>query len=446
MGEVICMPKLGFNMDEGQLVRWNKAVGDEVKKGDVLFEINTDKTTMPVEATSDGVLLKIMLEENEYADVFTPIAVVGAAGEDPDEILAAYSATAEKETTSTARTDEEPNKKAELQTDASLTADIKDLKITPRAKKLIKEENIDINSLKEIEGTGYQGGITSRDIKASPLAKKLADKTGLHLDMVEGSGIGGKIMKDDVVKAQQLSAMAALNDTGDKEVLAVKPYKGIRKAIGEKMAASKVAAPHCYFTQSVDTTNITEFRKQINEAADQKISMSDILVYAVSKALVKYPEFNSSVVGDDIIIYKSTNIGVAVAGEHGLVVPVIKNVQKKLLTEVSEEYRVLVDRAKENCLNPEEYSGGTFTISNLGMFDIDNFSAVINPPESAILAVSSVRKIPVVIEEDGEDRIEIRPMMNIQLSADHRVADGVQMARFIGFLKELLENPVRILI
>ncbi len=446
MADVICMPKLGFNMDEGQLVRWNKAVGEEVKKGEVLFEINTDKTTMPVEATRDGVLLKIMLEEDEYAAVFTPIAVVGEPDEDPDEALQAFRNSADAEPVGSPQPDKDPMEKTQQLSETAPETDIKDLKVTPRAKKLIAEEGIDIESIRKIKGTGYQGGITSRDIKASPLAKKLASKSNVDLDKIEGSGINGKIMKEDVAKAQQMNVMAASDSAGDKVILSVKPYKGIRKAIGEKMAASKAAAPHCYFTQAVDTTNITWFRQQINEGSDQQISISDILIYAVSKALEKYPEFNSSIVADNIVTYKSINIGVAVAGREGLVVPVIKNVQDKTLEEVSKENRALVNRAKENRLNPDEYSGGTFSISNLGMFGIDNFSAVINPPESAILAVSSVRKMPVVIEEKGEERIEIRPMMNIQLSADHRVADGLQMAQFIGCLKELLENPVKILL
>lgn len=446
MAEVICMPKLGFNMDEGQLVRWCKAVGEEVKKGEVLFEINTDKTTMPVEATGDGVLLKTMLGENEYADVFTPIAVVGAAGEDADAALAAYGDGAEGENAPAAPVEAESAAPVTIAAEEVPAVDVKDLKLTPKAKKLVKDEGIDPASLKEIKGTGFRGGITAKDIKASPLARKLAEKSGVDLAAVAGTGVNGKIMKADVEKAASAAPTAAPVENPDKKILSSVPYKGVRKIIGDKLAESKFTAPHLYFTDAVDTTNMTAFRKQMNEVSDRKITVSDILVYAASKALQKFPGINSSLVDGNIVTYKSTNIGVAVAGDNGLIVPVIKNVQEKTLTAISEENRDLVDRAKEGHLKPEEYSGGTFSISNLGMFGIGNFTAIINPPEAAILSISSVRKTPVVIEEDGEDKIEIRPMMNIQLSVDHRLIDGLLASQFVEYMKELLENPLKILL
>lgn len=446
MAEVICMPKLGFNMDEGQLVRWCKAVGEEVKKGEVLFEINTDKTTMPVEATGDGVLLKTMLGENEYADVFTPIAVVGAAGEDADAALAAYGEGAEGGSAPATPAEEENAALVATAAEAAPAVDVKDLKLTPKAKKLVKDEGIDPASLKDIKGTGFRGGITAKDIKASPLARKLAEKSGVDLATVAGTGINGKIMKADVEKAASAAPAAAPAENPDKKILSSVPYKGVRKIIGDKLAESKFTAPHLYFTDAVDTTNMTAFRKQMNEVSDRKITVSDILVYAASKALQKFPGINSSLVDGNIVTYKSTNIGVAVAGDNGLIVPVIKNVQEKTLTAISEENRDLVDRAKEGHLKPEEYSGGTFSISNLGMFGIGNFTAIINPPEAAILSISSVRKTPVVIKEDGEDKIVIRPMMNIQLSVDHRLIDGLLASQFVEYMKELLENPLKILL
>ena len=209
MAEVICMPKLGFNMDEGQLVRWCKAVGEEVKKGEVLFEINTDKTTMPVEATGDGVLLKTMLGENEYADVFTPIAVVGAAGEDADAALAAYGEGAEGGSAPATPAEEENAALVATAAEAAPAVDVKDLKLTPKAKKLVKDEGIDPASLKDIKGTGFRGGITAKDIKASPLARKLAEKSGVDLATVAGTGINGKIMKADVEKAASAAPAAA---------------------------------------------------------------------------------------------------------------------------------------------------------------------------------------------------------------------------------------------
>ena len=467
MAEVIIMPKLGFNMDEGDLVSWHKKVGDTVAKGEVFFEINTDKTTMPVEATADGTVLKICVEEGETVEVFTPIAVVGAPGEDPEAALAAGVATANVDGTVSAEPAGQSAAGAAVgagaagqseagaavsagavgagQSEAGTEAavNLKDLKLTPKARKLIADEGLDVSSIAQITGTGYQGGITAKDIKASPLARKAAAKAGVDLGTVEGTGVNGKIMKADVEKA---AAAAPAQGTEEKKILSSKPYKGVRKIIGDKLAESKFTAPHLYFTDAVDTTNMTAFRKQMNEVSDRKITVSGLLVYAASKALQKFPGINSSLVDGNIVTYKSTNIGVAVAGDNGLIVPVIKNVQEKTLTTVSEENRDLVDRAKEGRLKPEEYSGGTFSISNLGMFGIGNFTAIINPPESAILSVSSVRKTPVVIEEDGEDKIVIRPMMNIQLSVDHRLIDGLLASQFVEYMKELLENPLKILL
>ncbi len=446
MAEVVIMPKLGFNMDEGQLVKWCKSVGDAVAKGEVLFEINTDKTTMPVEATMDGVLLKTMLDEGAFADVFTPIAVVGQAGEDPDAALAAHagggSAPSAPAAGSPAGSADAPATAAAAP--AAGAAAMGDLKLTPKAKKLVRDEGIDPASLAAIQGTGYRGGITARDIKASPLARKLAARDGVDLASVRGSGAGGKIMKADVLGAAAPAAPAA--GTEEKKILSVAPYKGVRKVIGDRLAQSMAQAPHVYFTASVDTSGLTAFRAQLNEAGEGKVAVSDLLILAASRALQKYPDVNVSLVGDEVVCYKSTNVGLAVAGDNGLIVPVVKNVQEKSLSAIAVETRDLVARAKAGRLDPSEYTGGTFTISNLGPFGIENFTAIVNPPESAILAVSAVKKVPVVeTDAEGNDTVAIRPMMHIQLSADHRLIDGLLAAQFVQYFKELLENPIRIL-
>ena len=450
MADIIIMPKLGYNMDEGQLVKWCKNVGDAVKKGEVLFEMNTDKTTMPVEATADGVLLKTMLEEGDYADVFTPIAVVGAAGEDPDAALAAYGGgSGAFVAPGTEQAEEAPAEEpaaAAPAAEAAPVVSIKDLKLTPKAQKLVKDEGIDPASLVNIKGTGYRGGITAKDIKASPLARKIAEQKGVDLETVQGTGPAGKIMKADVEKAAETQAAAAPAGSDELQIASVAPYKGVRKIIGEKLAQSKFTAPHLYFTDAVDTTKLTAFRAELNANSEVKIAVSDLLTMAACKALKKFPGINVSLQDEKIITYKSINVGTAVAGSNGLVVPVIKNVQTKSITDVAVESRDLVGRALEGKLAPAEYSNGTFTISNLGMFGIGNFTAIINGTESAILSVSSVRKTPVVItDENGEDTIAIRPMMNIQLSVDHRVIDGLLASQFVEYMKELLENPVKIL-
>ena len=447
MADVIIMPKLGFNMDEGQLVKWCKQVGEPVAKGEVLFEINTDKTTMPVEATQDGVLLKVMLAEGEFAPVFTPIAVVGQAGEDPEAALAGAGNAAEASATGAAAAPAVDAVSGATPEEAAAPAPAVlagDLKLTPKARKLIRDEGIDPSSLAGIAGTGFQGGITAKDIKASPLARKMAARDGVDLAAVQGTGPGGRIMKADVAAA--VPAGAPVFSADDKKILSVSPYKGVRKIIGERLAQSKFTAPHLYFTDSIDTTNLTAFRKQINDSGDVKVAVSDLLILAASRALQMFPAMNVSLVDEQIVSYKSTNIGMAVAGDNGLIVPVVKNAQEKSLSTIAGETRDLVERAKAGRLAPEEFSGGTFSISNLGMFGIENFTAIINPPEAAILAVSSVRKKAVVLtDENGEDRIEIRPMMNIQLTVDHRLIDGLLAAKFLGFLKGLLENPLRIL-
>jgi pyruvate dehydrogenase E2 component (dihydrolipoamide acetyltransferase) len=439
MAEVIIMPKLGFNMSEGQLVKWCKAEGEAVKAGEVLFEINTDKTNMPVDAVNDGTVLKLLIEEGDYADVFTPIAVVGEPGEDVDAALADYAAKNGDGDGAAAPAAAEAAPAAAAE--PAKEVDLSGVKLTPRAKKYIKENDIDPASVAGIKGTGYQGGICEKDIKASPLAKKLAEKLGVDLVGVAGTGIQGKVMKKDVERA---AATPAQTDN-EWKILSSVPYKGIRKVIGDRLSQSKFTAPHLYFTDEVDTTNMTAFRKMVNETAEEKVSVSALFVLACSKALQKYPGVNACIKDEQLITYASTNVGVAVAGDKGLLVPVVKNAQEKSLTQISKETKDLVKRAQEGHLSPDEM-GGTFTVTNLGMFGIDNFTAIINPPEAAILSVSSVKKKAIVITEDGEDKIVIRPMMNIQLSVDHRVIDGLLASQFVGYVKELLENPINIVI
>ena len=265
MAEIIIMPKLGFNMDEGELVKWHRQVGETVKKGEVLFEINTDKTTMPVEATEDGVVLKILLEEGAFADVFTPIAVIGQPGEDADAALAAAAGGDNAPAAPAAPAAEAPAAPAAVPGNAAV--DIRDLKLTPKAKKLVRDEGIDPASLAGIKGTGFQGGITYKDIKASPLARRVAEQKGVDLASVQGTGVAGKIMKADVEKAAA-AAPAAAASSETLQVASTAPYKGVRRIIGDKLAQSKVSAPHVYFTDAVDTTALTAFRKELNETSE----------------------------------------------------------------------------------------------------------------------------------------------------------------------------------
>lgn len=445
MAKVIIMPKLGFTQDEGSLVAWHKQIGESVKKGEPFFDVHTDKSVVTIDAAENGTLLKIVVEPETTVPVFTPIAVIGDPGEDADAALKAHVMDVAPDAAVKADFDDDAEETAKEEAPAQQETDIKSLKLTPKAKALIKNEGYDVNSVANIQGTGFEGGITAKDIKASPLAKKIADEMNVPLESVSGSGAQGKVMKKDVLAVA--TQKKEDNGTEDKQILEKIPYSGVRKIIGDRLSQSKFTAPHLYFTDSIDTTNLTAFRKMLNEKSEQKIAFSDLMVKAVSKALVKFPNVNASLVDDEIVVYKSTNIGSAVAGDNGLIVPVIKNAQDKPLTQIAQESRDLVERAKTGRLKPEEYSGGTFSISNLGMFGIENFTAIINPPEAAILSVSSIRKKAVVVtNEAGEDEICIRPMMNIQLTVDHRIIDGLLASQFVEYVKELLEEPLKILI
>lgn len=446
MAKVIVMPKLGYTQDTGSIAAWLKNEGDTVERGEALFDAHTDKTVVTVESNCSGTVLKIALEPEIIVPVLTPVAVVGEPGEDAEAALANHKTLEVADAQDEGLLDDDDEEEAPAE--ETKTVEAADVKMSRRAKKYVEENDIDINSVAEIKGTGFEGGITERDIKASPLAKKIAKKTGVDLAAVKGTGVNGKIMKKDVVAAGKAAPKpaAAVENKDDMIVESVVPYAGIRKIIGDRLSESKFTAPHLYFTDSIDMTEFNAFRKMLNEKSEQKIAASDLMIKAASKALEKYPKLNASLQGNQIIYYKSTNVGMAVAGDNGLIVPVVKNAQAKTLTAIASETRDLVERAKAGRLKQEEYTGGTFSISNLGMFGISNFTAIINPPEAGILSISSIRKTPVVIiDEEGNDQIAIRPMMNVQLSVDHRIIDGLLASQYVEYFKELLENPIKIL-
>lgn len=442
MGKVVIMPKLGYTQDEGELIEWYKAEGETVRKGEAFFEVQTDKTVIRVDATEDGTVLKLLAEPGTVMPVFTPIAVVGQPGENPEEILRSGQAEGASASAAASAPSTEPGSSAAAAEDSE--AEDKTIRMTPRARRFAAEQQLDLKEIAGIKGTGYEGGITERDIKASPLAKKMAPDLGVDLRTVQGSGAQGKIRKADVLRA---AAAAAAQEKPGLRIAEETPYRGTRRVIGERLSGSKREVPHAYFSDSVDTGKLTALRSLINEKGEYRVSISDLLIVAAAKALRRYPGMNVSLQGDCILRYESINIGTAVAGEAGLIVPVVKNVQDKTLRQIAAETRELFPRAQKGQLRPEEYSGGTFTVSNLGMTGIEDFCAIVNPPEAGILAVSAIRKKPVVVTgEDGEDRIEIRPMMNIRLSADHRLVDGLLAAQFVHEIKRLLEEPTLLLL
>lgn len=469
MAEVIIMPKLGFNMNEGKLVQWYKNEGDEIAKGEPLFSTETDKTNMDIEATSDGVVKKLLIEEGDQIPVTLPIAVVGAADEDVSAVVADAKAQLESGGAAPAEEKEEAPAAApaeEKKPAAVPKAEGGRLKITPRARRVAAENDLSIEDL-AITGTGWQGGICEQDIldylesnkiKATPVAAAMAKAEGIDLADITGTGVNGKIMKEDVEKAvaaaakkAEAAAEAAADEaefTADgKEILEKVPYAGVRKVIGDRLSESKFTAPHLYFTQKVNMEDVIALRKKVNAAQDKKTSVTDFIARATVIALQKYPEMNSSLVGDTIIKYKSVNLGIAVASPTGLIVPNIKDSQNLSVVELSKASTPLFEKAREGKLAIDEYSGGTFTISNLGMFGIENFTAIINPPEVGILSISSTKDEPfVVTKEDGSKEIQIKPMMNIQLTVDHRIIDGLLAAQFVTEIKKLLENPISLLV
>ena len=341
------------------------------------------------------------------------------------------------------------------------------IKITPRARRVAAENDLAVEDL-TIEGTGWQGGICEKDIleylasnkvKATPVAAAMAKAEGIDLADIRGTGVNGKVMKEDVEKviAAAKKAVAAAEDqapagageiTPDgKEIGEKVPYAGVRKVIGDRLAESKFTAPHLYFTQKVNMEDVLALRKKVNEVQDKKTSVTDFIAKAVIMTLKKYPEMNSSLVGETIERYKSINLGIAVASPTGLIVPNIKNSQDMSVVEISKASTPLFDKARAGKLAVDEYAGGTFTISNLVMFGIENFTAIINPPEVGILSISSTKDEPfVVTKEDGTKEIQIKPMMNIQLTVDHRIIDGLLAAQFVTNVKNLLENPLSLMV
>ena len=470
MAEVIIMPKLGFNMNEGRLVQWYKNEGDEVAKGEPLFSVETDKTNMDIEATSDGVVKKLLIAEGDKIPVTLPIAVVAAADEDASEViadakvkLAAGGVDAPQEEESAAVQKETALQAEEAAPDTANKGGEGMLKITPRARRTAAENDIDLKAL-DIKGTGWQGGICEKDIleylasnkvRITPVAAAVAAAEGIDTAGIKGSGANGKIMKADVLKAlggREIAPDAAeaadAEVTFDGKVIEERiPYEGVRRVIGERLSQSKFTAPHLYFTQKVNMEDVLALRKKVNEVQDKKTSVTDFIAKAVILTLKKYPEMNSSLVGDTIERYRSINLGIAVASPTGLIVPNIKNSQDMSVVEISKASTPLFEKAREGKLAADEYSGGTFTISNLGMFGIENFTAIINPPEVGILSISSTKDEPFVVTgDDGTKEIQIKPMMNIQLTVDHRIIDGLLAAQFVTEVKNLLENPISLMV
>lgn len=449
MAEIIRMPRMSDTMEEGNIIGWLKEEGEEVESGETLAEVETDKATMELDSFFDGVLLHIAVKEGPVP-INGVIAVIGDEGEDWKKAL------------------EEAEKEQSGNGTESSSSDDKPKETAPQ------EEPAQANQSPSSDSSTVKTD-TDQRIKASPLARSMAKEAGIDLSALTGSGDGGRIIKKDVeaaieqkdtapapapaptpdptrdeptAPAQQTAQPSdgptvvpfAFSGTGDNYT--DEPVSQMRKTIARRLGESKFSAPHFYLTLEIDMGKAIQMRKRVNEVAPTKISFNDFIVKAAAAGLRRHPAINASWLDDKIRYHQDVNIGVAVAVSEGLLVPVIRYADMKTLSQINHEVRDLAGKAKNRKLKPEEMQGNTFTISNLGMFGIEEFTAIINPPDSCILAVGTIVEKPVV--RHGE--ITIGHMMRVTLSCDHRVVDGATGAQFLETFKGILEDPVRLMV
>lgn len=407
MAEVIQMPRMSDTMTEGVIVAWHKKIGDKVKSGDLLAEVETDKATMELESYNDGTLLYIGVEAGKAVAVNGILAIVGNAGEDYSALLNA--------------------------TPAAASAPV----VAPET----KQEN----TSPAISSTTVSNSSDDR-IKASPLAKAIAAEKGIDLHSIKGSADNGRIVKRDLENISLAETPVASSVASTPNVTGVESFEEVtlsqmRKTIARRLSESNFTAPHFFVTIEANMSNAMAFRKQAADAGI-KFSFNDLMIKAVASAIRKHPKVNSSWLGDKIRYNHHIHIGMAVGMDEGLVVPVLKFADQKSISQISVEAKQFVEKAKSKKIQPADMQGNTFTISNMGMFDVENFTAIINPPDACILAVGKIKETPIV--ENGE--IKIGHVMKMTLSSDHRVVDGSIASGFLKTLKENLENPAMMLI
>jgi pyruvate dehydrogenase E2 component (dihydrolipoamide acetyltransferase) len=419
MAEVVKMPRLSDTMTVGTVAKWHANKGDAISEGDLLAEIETDKATMEFESFQEGTLLYIGVQEGEEAPVDSILAILGQEGEDVQSIIENFNSGSKDKSDSDSKADEPAE---------------------PAAEAPVKEEKKKEAPAAPQVTTSASSSTTGGRIKASPLAKKLAEEKGVDLNAVSGSGEGGRIVKRDIDNYQPSAAPATAVSAGpdfeDRNV------SQMRKTIARRLSESKFTAPHFYLTVEINMSEAMRTRKAINDKGDVRVSFNDYVIKAAAMALTKHPYVNASWMEDKIRFNNRVNIGVAVAVEEGLLVPVVRDANVKGMAQISSEVRDFAGKARDKKLQPSDWEGNTFTISNLGMFGIEEFTAIINPPDSCILAVGSIIEKPVVVN----GAIEVGHMMKVTLSCDHRVVDGAKGAEFLQTFKQFLENPVSMLV
>ncbi len=435
MASTVEMPQMGFDMQEGTVVKWRKQVGDTVSRGDIIAEIETEKAVVELECYAVGVLRRVLVEEGRVVPIGTPIAVIAAA-------------------------DEEIPPLESLQTGAPASSAVPappttDVRATPIARRLAREQGID---LALVTGTGPSGRVTEADVnahrassaaasasapstevRATPIARRLAREQGIDLNLVTGTGPSGRVTEADV-NAYREAPSAPATPTQPEAV----PLSRMRQVIAARTVQSKRDAPHFYVTIEIDMGRAMDLRQDINDAAPEglRLSVNDLIIRACALAIANFPNFNASFQDNALVHHPQVNIGIAIALEAGLIVASIPNTQSLDLPGIARASSDLINRAQSGALRAEEYTGATFAISNLGMYDVDSFAAIIFPPNAAVLAVGAVKEQPVV--RDG--RLEVGRIMKATISVDHRVVDGAEGARFLQEVKRLLEHPALLLL
>ena len=410
MAETISMPKLGFDMAEGLLVRWVKQIGESINKGDVLAEIETDKATVEVESSASGVVLQHIVDQGTMVPVNAPIAIIGSAG----EVISGQSSVNSKKVA-----DEKPATRSTPIIDSvqqiSVSLDVDSVKASPLAKKIARDQKVDLSN---VQGTGPGGRIVRKDIEAALSSSKLSP-----------------------VVSQSVAFLGPpISSIENKTIQTTK----LRQAIGRRLVESKLTIPHFYVTHEFKMDALMDMRKQVNAylPEHEKVSVNDFILKGVALSLRQFPNLNATLKGGEVIQFGHVNIGVAVTVPGGLMTVVVKDTDQKTLRQISGEVKSMAARAREGKVKPDDIDGSTFSTSNLGMYDVEEFIAIINPPEAGILAISSAREVPVV--ESGQLKIGWR--MKATISVDHRVSDGAEAAQFMQALAGYLENPVRMLL
>jgi len=420
MADYVVMPKLGFDMREGVLNQWLKSIGDPIKRGEVIAEIESDKATLELESQVEGTLLHVLEKAGAIVPIGANLAIVGEEGEDYSEMLSSEAPAEAK--------DESPPAAAEA-TSAPAPGSNGSAQAAPAV------------------SSDYPAGV-----KATPVARRVAEENNIDITQVPGSGPHGRIRKADVEAyltsprpaAPEVSVPAKSYDIPEGDDVEVVETTRLRQAIGRRMTESKTTVPHFYVTSDVDMEAALALRKEINASLpdEQKVTVNDLIVKAAALALREFPNINASYAGDKLVRHNRINVGTAVAVEGGLLTVVQKNTDKSSMSTIAADNKEMIGRARDGRVKPEDVEGATFTTSNLGAFDVDHFIAIINPPDAAILAIGSAKKVPVVVDGD----LTVGTRMKITISADHRVTDGVEAAQFLQAVKSKLENPLLLLL